>query len=154
MIIDADAASFAREVLAASKPVIVEFGADWCKHCQSLTANLTELAGRYPGRVRVVKVDVDAAPELAERYQVDALPTMLFFAGGERLGELRGLRSRDELAPLIEELAQARTGAARARIVAIDGGAVGGSCAVNSGGERSGETAMCDAPAKVPCDNC
>ncbi len=154
LVIDVDAASFAREVIASSRPVVVEFGANWCKHCRSQTANLVELAGRYPGRVRLVKIDVDAAPELAQRYGIETLPTTLVFASGDRLGQLRGLRSSVELAPLMKELAEARTSAARARITAIDGGAVGGSCAVGSGGENSAGTAMCEAPAAAPCENC
>lgn len=78
-----DSSNFEREVLGSDIPVVVEFSAPWCGPCRSLAKKLDKLAIKLKGRVRFVTVDVDASPELKERYRVDSLPTALMFYQGE-----------------------------------------------------------------------
>lgn len=78
MLLQAEEASFTREVLQAG-PAIVAFGAAWCGHCRRLTPALEQLARQG---YRVVSVDVDRSPALAQRYGVSSLPTLLYFREG------------------------------------------------------------------------
>lgn len=87
-------AEFEREVLQADGLVLVDFWAAWCPPCRRLAPTLEALAADYQGRVAVAKVDVDENPELAQRYGVQSIPTLILFRGGravdKRLGALPG----------------------------------------------------------------
>ena len=86
------AEDFEAQVLGAEGAVLVDFSAPWCGPCQRLTPLLEELAGRVDGRARIVQVDVDKASDLAIRYGIMAVPTVLVFRGGEVAVRLPGLR--------------------------------------------------------------
>jgi thioredoxin 1 len=98
--------NFATEVLEATQPVLVDFYATWCGPCRMLAPVLDQLAGEFAGRIKFAKVDVDEAPELAARYQITGVPTLLLFQHGQVVDEVVGL------APL---------GALRARLRAVAG---------------------------------
>lgn len=90
------------EVIAASPvPVVVEFGAEWCPPCQLIAPILAALAEEYSDRLRVVTIDTDQHPELARRFDVMSVPTILAFSEGELRHRMIGARSRDRL---VEEL--------------------------------------------------
>ncbi len=76
------AGDFGSDVLAAEVPVLVDFFATWCGPCEWLTPYLEQAAERGGDRVRVVKVDVDEAPELSIRYGIRSVPTVILFRGG------------------------------------------------------------------------
>jgi thioredoxin 1 len=76
------AATFDERVLKCDKPVLVDFYAEWCGPCRQLTPRLEEFAQEHP-EVRVVKVNVDNSPELARRYGVKAMPTLLVIRDGK-----------------------------------------------------------------------
>lgn len=101
-LIQVDDASFEAEVLRASVPVMVDFGARWCGPCRALDPIVQRLAGEFAGRVKVVAVDVDDAPATAARYGVRAAPTVMVFAKGERVATRVGLASRESLLALLE----------------------------------------------------
>jgi thioredoxin 1 len=86
--------SFGREVLEADVPVLVDFWAPWCPPCRKMLPLIDELAASSDGRFKVFKVDVDEEPELAARYAVSALPTMLVFRRGEIAETLIGYKDR------------------------------------------------------------
>ena len=75
--------NFAAEVLQSELPVLVDFWATWCGPCMMLGPIVAEVAAEYAGRVKVGKVNVDNAPELAARYGITSIPALLLFNKGE-----------------------------------------------------------------------
>ena len=75
--------NFAAEVLQSELPVLVDFWATWCGPCKMLAPTVAEIAEEYAGRVKVGKVNVDNAPELAARYGITSIPVLLLFRKGE-----------------------------------------------------------------------
>ena len=96
-----DDATFDDEVLRSPEPVLVEFGGKWCGPCKALAPILASVATEMKGRCRVVAVDVDDSPKLAQRYGVRGVPTVVAFAGGAPRGQIVGLTSRQKLVDLL-----------------------------------------------------
>ena len=90
-------ATFASEVLASEKPVIVDFWADWCGPCRLVEPILEEIAEERAEEVRLVKVNVDEEPELAERYGVISIPAIVLFRDGEPAAAAIGARPKRSL---------------------------------------------------------
>lgn len=74
---------FEQEVLGAARPVAVDFMADWCGYCRRLSPALERAAQKAGQAAEVVQVDIDEGGELARRYRVDTIPTLILFAGGK-----------------------------------------------------------------------
>ena len=100
-VIEVDDETFDEEVLRASVPVLVDFGARWCGPCRALHPIVERLAAENAGRVKVVSVDTDASPRTAARYGVRAVPMVLVFRAGERTASHLGLASKDRLLALL-----------------------------------------------------
>jgi thioredoxin len=84
--------------IAGSTPVLVDFWAPWCGPCRHVAPLLEELAAELAGQVRVVKVNVDEEPALADRYGVQGIPTLVLFAGGRERDRLVGALPKPALA--------------------------------------------------------
>ncbi len=97
--------NFEREVLEAKQPVLVDFGADWCAPCRAIGPVVDELADAFQARAIVGKVDVDEQEELARRYGIRSIPSLLFFKDGEIAERVVGVVSRARLAEKLEMLA-------------------------------------------------
>ena len=89
-IADASDDDFADVVAKSSLPVLVDFWASWCGPCRMVSPALEQLATEYAGRVKLVKVDVDAAPRLSQRFAIQAVPTLLVMRGGEVVSRQAG----------------------------------------------------------------
>jgi len=113
-VLSASGFSFERTVLRADLPVIVDFWAPWCIPCRELEAPLAELAVKFAGRARVVRVNVEWSSRVAQRYDVQALPTILVFKGGELVSRSTGGASEQDL----EELLSAQLAPAPAAVPA------------------------------------
>lgn len=96
--------NFDAEVLQSSTPVLVDFYADWCGPCQMIMPIIAQLADEYEGKAKVVKVDVDASPETAQKFGVMSIPTLIFFKGGEEVDRLNGALPKDALAEKLDSL--------------------------------------------------
>lgn len=102
-IINATDASFDADVLGKDDVVLVDFWAPWCGPCRAIAPALEELAKEYQGRAKVVKVDIDANPESAQRFGIRSIPTLFVFKNGERVENVVGGRSKSDLAALIDK---------------------------------------------------
>lgn len=94
--------NFDSEVRQSDRPVLLDFSAEWCGPCHMIAPTLHEIAAERPD-IKVCKVDVDADPELAQEFQVNAIPTLFALKGGEKQGMAMGLQSKEELLALFED---------------------------------------------------
>lgn len=95
--------SFEREVLQSEIPVVVDFYADWCGPCRAMGPILEEVAAESAGSVKIVKVNVDQAREIAREYKVSGMPTFLFFKDGEVKERLVGKQTKQSMLNHIEK---------------------------------------------------
>ena len=89
-----DDATFERDVLRAETPVVVDFWAPWCHPCEAVTRILEELEKRAGSRLVFAKLDIDASPATAARYDVLSIPAVIVFEAGEPRVTVLGSRSR------------------------------------------------------------
>lgn len=101
MPIQLDASTF-DETIAANHAVLVDFWADWCGPCRSMEPVLEQLAAQRQDQLIVAKVNVDEQPDLARRFGVMSLPTLVVFADGEPRGHLTGARGAAQLADEVD----------------------------------------------------
>jgi thioredoxin 1 len=98
------AVTFQKDVIESTIPVLVDLYADWCGPCRAIAPLLNKLAVEFADRVKIVKVDVDAEKELAARFHVDSIPTLLFFAKGELVHRSAGIMSEASLRNLFKKM--------------------------------------------------
>jgi thioredoxin 1 len=89
--------TFQEEVLSDSKPVLVDFSAVWCGPCKMLDPIVEQLAKEWADDVKVVKLDVDNSPNIAMKYQVMGVPTLMLFISGEARERLTGYQPKDRI---------------------------------------------------------
>ncbi|MBQ7816592.1 MAG: thioredoxin [Oscillospiraceae bacterium] len=97
MSIKVNSANFDEIVLNSDKPVLVDFWATWCGPCKMIAPVIEELAEEYADRLVVTKLDVDQAPDIAGRYGVMSIPTLLVFENGKEAKRTVGFQSKDRL---------------------------------------------------------
>jgi thioredoxin 1 len=93
--------NFTKEVLNSPQVILVDFSASWCGPCRLMAPVIEEIAEEFKGKIKVGKVDIDKAPALAQRYEIQAVPTLIIFEKGKITKKLVGLQSKEKL---IEEL--------------------------------------------------
>src|SRR5690242_20158224 len=105
--IEINGANFETEVLQSPQPVLVDFWAEWCGPCKMLGPVLDEIAREQSGRAKVAKVNLDTNPELAVRFGVQSIPTLLFFVNGEVRNQTVGAVSKKAILTNLDNLAKA-----------------------------------------------
>ena len=88
--------NFETEVLKSSQPVLVDFWAEWCMPCRMLAPTIEKIAKDYSGKVKVGKLDTDANRDVAAKYSISAIPTVILFRDGQVAQKFVGLRKEQE----------------------------------------------------------
>jgi len=95
--------SFADDVLASEKPIMVDFWAEWCGPCRAVSPILDQIATEHAEKIDVVKLNVDDNPETAMKYQITSIPTMKVFKSGEVVKTVIGAKPKPALESDLQE---------------------------------------------------
>ena len=96
-------ATFDEEIKGAEEPVLVDFWAEWCGPCKMITPILEEIATEHAGKLRIGKLNVDDNPDVARRFEVMAIPTLIVFKDGEPKKRLIGAKGKGQLLQELQE---------------------------------------------------
>lgn len=93
-----------KEVLQSDTLVLVDFWAVWCGPCRMVAPTVEELAKEYSGKLKVVKLNTDENPDIASRYKIMGIPTLMFFKNGEKIDQIVGAVPKPQLKAKLDSL--------------------------------------------------
>ena len=96
--------NFDSDVLTSDKPVLVDFWAEWCQPCKMLAATIDEVADTYKGKAKIGKIDIDNNKEVAMKFNISAIPTVLIFKNGEIAKQFVGLTKKEDIIEAMDAL--------------------------------------------------
>lgn len=91
-----------QELIQDTKPLLVDFSAEWCGPCKIMAPILKDVASRLGETIRIIKVDIDKNPQAAQAYKVQGVPTLILFQNGKQLWRQSGVLQANELIRIIE----------------------------------------------------
>jgi len=94
--------TFDEKVSSSSRPVLVDFWAEWCAPCRMLSPTIDQIAEDYDGKVTVGKINIDEEPELAQRFGVMSIPTLILFKDGSIVSRSVGVVGKDKIAAMLD----------------------------------------------------
>jgi len=104
MVMDVSDQSFENEVIKSTLPVVVDLWAPWCSPCRMVAPVIEKLAGKYGGKVKFCRLNVDEDPQTAAKYRVMSIPTLMFFKDGKAVDTVIGAVPEQALQPKIDAL--------------------------------------------------
>ncbi|SRR5213593_580506 len=102
--VELNESNFDREVLQSNLPVVVDFWAEWCGPCKMLAPALDEIARELQGQAVIAKVNIDEQPSLAVRFNIQSIPALLYFSGGELRDQTVGVVNKKTIATKLAAL--------------------------------------------------
>ena len=102
-ILDVNDEDFAQQVLQSELPVLVDFWAEWCGPCKMISPILEEIAPGYKDRIRIARMDVDRNRQIAERYGIRGIPTLMIYKSGNLEATHVGALTRSQLVAFIDQ---------------------------------------------------
>ncbi|MDY0133315.1 MAG: thioredoxin [Desulforegulaceae bacterium] len=103
-VMEIEDSNFEAEVIKSDKPVLVDFWAPWCGPCRAIAPAVEELANTYGDKIKFCKCNVDENPISPGKYEIKAIPTLIFFKDGEIHSKQTGLASKEQLEEKIKSL--------------------------------------------------
>ena len=96
--------TFDEEINGSTEPILVDFWAEWCGPCKMIAPLLDEIASEYEGKLKVCKVDVDANPDIAPKFGIRGIPTLIAFKDGNAEATKVGALSKTQLSEFVQEV--------------------------------------------------
>lgn len=103
-ILEVSSANWDKEVLGAQGLVMVDFWAIWCAPCRMIAPTVEDLAREYSGKIKFAKLNTDENPDIASKYKIMGIPTLIFFKDGRKLDQIVGAVSKQQLKTKIDSL--------------------------------------------------
>jgi len=103
-VMEVTAASWEKEVLNSSGLVMIDFWAVWCGPCRIIAPTVEELAKEYAGKVKILKLNTDDNPDIASKYKIMGIPTLMFFKNGQKVDQVVGAVPKPQLKAKIDSL--------------------------------------------------
>jgi thioredoxin 1 len=95
--------NFAKQVLNADVPVLVDFWAPWCGPCRTMSPIIDQISAETGDRFRIVKINVDSSPSIAKKYEISSIPSLYVFEDGEVVKKLQGAHPKATIVQLLED---------------------------------------------------
>ena len=95
--IQVNESTFEREVVNSTTPVLVDFWAPWCAPCKAIMPTVESIAEEMAGKIKVVKINIDESPELANQFSIMSIPTLLIFDKGQVAEQIGGTPNKDKI---------------------------------------------------------
>ncbi|MFT6398003.1 MAG: thioredoxin 1 [Bradymonadia bacterium] len=108
-VLDVTDATIEAEILGSQLPVLIDFYADWCGPCKTLSPRIETLAQKYAGSLKVCKIDVDANPTAQQMFRIQAMPTLVLMSDGQIVDVARGALTAAELEEFVAKVSQQPT---------------------------------------------
>lgn len=103
-VLDVTTATWEKEVLNSSDLVMIDFWAVWCGPCRLITPIVEELSKEYSGKVKIMKLNTDENPDIASKYKIMGIPTLMFFKAGQKIDQIVGAVQKSQLAAKLDSL--------------------------------------------------